>query len=132
MHQLNLWAAWIGILLGMVTGVTQGLFFHQARWLGGYQSWPRRLMRLGHISFFGLAFVNLAFFLTVDGRTGPAPGAWPSGLAAASWLMVAGALFMPAVCYAAAWRPPWRRLFVLPVGCLLAAVVNLLVWGLGR
>ena len=66
METLNLWAAWIGILLGMLSGAAQGLFFHRADWLDGYGSWRRRLTRLGHTSFFGLAFVNLAFFFTVD------------------------------------------------------------------
>ena len=61
METLNLWAAWIGILLGMLSGAAQGLFFHRADWLDGYGSWPRRLIRLGQISLFRLAFVNRAY-----------------------------------------------------------------------
>ena len=64
--QCNLWSAWVGILLGMVAGALQGLQFDRPDWLGGYGSWARRLTRLGHISFFGLAFVNLAFVYTVE------------------------------------------------------------------
>jgi len=55
LETLNLWAAWVGILLGMFSGAAQGLFFHRADWLDGYGSWARRLIRLGQISLFGLA-----------------------------------------------------------------------------
>src|SRR4051812_205671 len=50
---LNIAAAWIGILCGVLGGAVVGLFFHRDEWLGGYGSWRRRLARLGHISFFG-------------------------------------------------------------------------------
>ncbi len=128
---LNLWAAWIGILLGMVSGTGLGLFFHDAQWLGGYQSWRRRLLRLGHISFFGLAFINLAFFLTVNRVGAPTAGS-STAVVVASYLLVAGATFMPLVCFLSAWRPAWRRLFILPVGCLVLGVLSLLIWGLPR
>ena len=49
MITFNLWAAWIGIIAGMLSGAALGLFFHEESWLGGYGSWPRRLLRLGHI-----------------------------------------------------------------------------------
>jgi hypothetical protein len=132
MHELNLWAAWIGIFLGMGTGSAQGLLFHQPQWLGGYGSWRRRLMRLGHISFFGLAFVNLAFFLTVDRWRQTPPGALPTGLAVSSWLLIAGAVLMPTICFLSAWRDAWRRFFFLPVGCLMLGVLSLLLLGIGQ
>ena len=56
---INVIAAWLGVLAGVLTGVASGLFFHREEWLGGYGSWPRRMMRLGHISFFGLGFLNM-------------------------------------------------------------------------
>lgn len=125
----NLWAAWIGIVLGMVAGALQGLRFHAAEWQGGYASWRRRLMRLGHISFFGLAFINLAFVLTL-GATGLGLHAeLPPLLRASSCLLMAGAALMPLNCYLAAWRDGWRHLFVLPVTSLLAGVGSLITWG---
>lgn len=114
----NLAAAWAGILLGMATGAILGLAFHREEWLGGYGSWRRRLLRLGHISLFGLAFVNLAYSWTAD-RMGWKPGE-SSGPGAASALFLAGAVLMPLVCGLAAWRKPLRALFVLPVGTLVA------------
>ena len=123
MVALNLWAAWIGILAGMVSGATFGLFFHEESWLGGYNSWPRRLLRLGHISFFGLAFLNFAFALTLK------LGGEVRGDRAASWLLIAGAVLMPTVCALAAWKKPLRHLFFLPVLSLMGAVVALLHGG---
>jgi hypothetical protein len=112
----NVWAAWIGILLGLLSGVIQGLFFGREDWLGGYGSWPRRLTRLGHISFFGVAFLNLAYADTV-GLFGAA------SVPLASMLLIAAAVLMPLVCYLAAWRKPLRHLFPLPVLCLLGAAL---------
>ena len=66
MHDLNFLAAWLAILTGLVTGTVIGLFFHDPDWMGGYGSWRRRMMRLGHISFFGTGFLNLAFVLSVE------------------------------------------------------------------
>lgn len=117
---LNITVAWVGILLGALGGAGAGLFFHRDEWLGGYGSWRRRLMRLGHISFFGIALLNLAFAVTVRqpgwGLSSPVPGL---ALAAAEGLM-------PLLCYLSAWRKPLRHGFVLPVGCVLVGVVGLL------
>ncbi len=123
--QANLAAAWIGILLGMAGGAALGLSFHREEWLGGYGSWRRRLLRLGHISLFGLAFVNLAFVLTAD-RMGWTAAGTP-GARAASVLFLAGAVLMPTVCGLAAWRRPLRHLFALPVGSLGTAA-GIVAW----
>ena len=110
---INITAAWIGFLLGGMSGAIPGLFFHRATWLGGYTSWPRRLIRLAHISFFGIGFLNLGL-----GLTGMATGFTST---ASSTLMLIGAVTMPAVCYAAAWRPTFRHLFFIPAGCVMLA-----------
>ncbi len=106
---MNLIAAWVGILLGFLSGTAAGLFFHHEQWLGGYPSWRRRMVRLGHISFFGLGFINLGYALTLRALDLPAPHPWPA------WLFVVGAATMPLVCYLSAWRKPLRHLFAVPV-----------------
>src|SRR5437899_7934368 len=63
---LNLLCAWFGVLLGFLSGLVFGLFFHRENWLGGYTSFQRRMYRLAHISFFGLAIVNFMFYLTAQ------------------------------------------------------------------
>jgi len=113
---LNLWAAWIGILLGFISGAAAGMGFHRENWLGGYGSWRRRMIRLGHISFFGLAFVNLAYALTV--RTMDLSEINP----ATPLLLIIGAIAMPTVCFLAAWRQPFRHLFLIPVTALILGV----------
>jgi len=57
--QINLLAAWCGIVLGFLYGMVLGMFFRRDDWLGGYASLKRRMYRLGHISMFGLGAVNL-------------------------------------------------------------------------
>ena len=63
--QATIAAGWIGICVGCAAGAAQGLFFHDENWLGGYNSWARRMLRLGHISLVGLGLLNLAFALSM-------------------------------------------------------------------
>jgi hypothetical protein len=121
--ELNVWAAWIGIAMGLASGSIQGLFFAREDWLGGYASWPRRMLRLGHISFFGIAFLNLAYANTLYLLGDRQPAALPS------LLLIAGAVLMPTICYLAAWHKPLRHLFFLPVLSLLGAASVLLGGG---
>ena len=121
---LNILAAWVGILLGTLSGVISGIYFHEELWLGGYESWRRRLVRLGHIAFFELGLLNLAWVFTV--RTLH----WSAPHPAAGHALAASVLLLPAVCYLSAWRKPFRHLFFVPVACVLAAASTML-WGRG-
>lgn len=117
-------AVWLGMLLGVVSGAVIGLFFHREDWMGGYGSFRRRLTRLGHISFFGLAFVNLGFAFTQHALKLTEPHA---GIAL--WGFLIGAATMPVVCFLSAWRKPFRHLFPIPVlGVLTGVVCTLLGW----
>lgn len=62
--KLMLVVGWTGMLAGGLSGAALGLFFHREEWMGGYGRFRRRLARLGHISFFGLGFLNLRFAFT--------------------------------------------------------------------
>jgi hypothetical protein len=112
---LNITAAWVGFAMGAISGAIPGLFFHGQDWLGGYTSWPRRLIRLGHISFFGIGFLNLGFGLTSHmlGIVTPV----------ASILMFVGAVLMPSICYASAFKPSFRHLFFIPAGSVLLSII---------
>ena len=105
---INLYVAWAGFLLGAVAGVASGLFFHGESWLGGYASWQRRMVRLAHIAFFGIGFLNLGFVLTARSLRLESALRWPSSL------LVIGAVTMPLVCYLSAWKPFFRHLFFIP------------------
>lgn len=112
---VNIIAAWIGFLLGGISGAIPGLFFYRFDWLGGYTSWPRRLIRLGHIAFFGIGFLNLGLGLTslVVGIHAPA----------ASTLMIVGAVTMPLLCYLSAFKPAFRHLFFIPAGSVILSII---------
>lgn len=126
MGEINLQVAWAAILTGLVSGTFIGLFFHKPDWLGGYGSWRRRMVRLGHISFFGTGFLNLAFVLSVDHlRLEHAPRI-------ASAAFVIGALSMPTVCFLSAWRETFRHLFFIPVASLIVAAGDFLLRGVLR
>src|SRR5262249_2756984 len=118
---LNLVTAWSAILAGLVSGTLIGLFFHRDEWMGGFGSWSRRLIRLGHISFFGTGFLNLAFAFTVR-ELGLQASGWLS-----SMLFVVGAVSMPLVCFLSAWHKPMRHLFAIPVLSLLGATIAFLI-----
>lgn len=114
----NVSAGWTGISAGVVSGVVLGIFFHRDDFLGGYDSFSRRLVRLGHISLFGLGILNLLYGLS----TPPEPGRRSRDLAGLS--LIVGAMTMPAVCFLTAWRKPMRHLFAIPVIAVLLAVLQ--------
>jgi hypothetical protein len=124
--QLNLIFAWLWILLGFVSGLALGLFFHRDNWLGGYGSFKRRMYRLGHISFFGLGAVNLLFWLTLRDMAAAAPLA-----AVASWAFILGGVTMPLCCVVMAHFPKAHLIFSVPVLSLVAGGLLTLVILLG-
>lgn len=123
MEIINFHAAWIGIVLGFIAGAAIGLFFHDDRWAGGYSSWPRRMMRLGHISFFGIAFINLAYSLSIRVFQIPSATTYPS------YLFIIGAITMPLICFLSAYKKVFRHLLPIPVISLLIGAVIFIVKG---
>lgn len=121
MTEINLYAVWIGMLLGAIFGAIQGLFFHKEDWLGGYGSWTRRMTRLGHISFFGIAFINMAFVGTAKILDIEQLVSVPS------ILFIVGAIGMPLICYLSAFKKGIRHLFFIPSLSIIAGVI-ILVW----
>jgi len=126
MESFHLLFAWAWILTGLVAGMIIGLFFHDEAWLGGYTSWRRRMVRLGHISFLGTGLLTLGFTLTVD-RAGLEHFPQLAGA-----LFVVGAITMPLVCFLSAWRERFRMLFFVPVLSLIVASADLIFRALLR
>lgn len=127
MPMLNLIGGWLGLLAGVVSGAIIGLFFHHEDWMGGYQSYRRRLTRLGHISFLGLGFLNVLFSATSRELSLPRTYLW-----LASRALMLGAITMPLCCFLSAWRKPWRHLFALPVLSVTTGICSILLgWWLG-
>jgi hypothetical protein len=116
-HVLNWYCGWWLILSAFVTGAWIGLFFHRADFLGGYGSFRRRILRLGHIALAALGMLNVLYGLS------PWPPASDWHAEAASACLVLGGVSMPAVCFLTGWKEPFRYLFFLPVAALILAVV---------
>ncbi len=112
------------MLLGALSGAGIGLFFYRQDWLGGYASFRRRILRLGHISFFGIGFLNLLFALSLQAQP-----LSPGYLEPASWGFLIALITMPLVCFLSAWREGFRHLFFIPVLSLTLGILCLLLGG---
>lgn len=99
-----------------------GLLFHEDTWAGGYGSFRRRMLRLGHISFFGIGFLNFFFAMTLAQISLP----WELARISSTGFLTA-VITMPACCYLAAWKKPFRHLFPIPVLAVLAGVIPILL-----
>lgn len=124
---LHLSAGWLAFVAGAASGAALGLFFQREDWLGGYGSWTRRLLRLGHIACFGMGLLNIAFALSVAARPLAEPFA-----SAASYAWIVALVTMPLCCALAAWRKFLRHLFPIPVAATFVGIGALLLgwWNL--
>lgn len=118
---VNLLCGWLGILAGALSGALIGLFFHRDSWLGGYGTFSRRMLRLGHIAFFGMGMINILAAVTIRGLAFPS-----ANLKLASAGLLIGLVGMPLICFLTAWRKPLRHLFPIPVIAVVVAVISLL------
>jgi hypothetical protein len=112
------------MLVGAVVGALSGLFFHKQEWFGGYTSWQRRMLRLGHISLFGIAFINFAFVFTVSYLNISEHVLLPSRL------IIIGTVTMPLVCFLSAYKKSFRHLFFIPVLSIIAAMAIFIIGGM--
>jgi hypothetical protein len=119
--QFNLLLGWTSMVAGALSGAAIGLFFHDERWMGGYASFRRRMVRLGHIAFFGLGILNVLFSLSLAARP-----VFPLYASISSGGFALGAVSMPACCFLTAWRADFRYLFPIPVLAVLCGLAGLL------
>jgi hypothetical protein len=114
MAAINEVFGWLWILIGFATGAMLGARFSDEHWLGGYASYRRRLVRLGHISFIGLGALNILFAHSIERARLDA--VW---MDIAAWSFIVGGVTMPLCCALTAWRPQLKPLFAVPVTSLL-------------
>ena len=115
-HPVNWYAGWLLLLSAFVTGAVLGLYFHRDDFWGGYASFRRRIVRLGHIAQAALGLLNVVYALS----PWPEPSRWEAGAAGLAFLV--GGVSMPLVCFLTGWRKAFRHLFVIPVTALILAV----------
>ena len=122
-HPINWFGGWLLILSGFLSGSLLGLSFHREDFLGGYTSFRRRIIRLGHIALVALGGINVLYGVSPL----PQPERWQC--LAASMCFLAGGVAMPAVCFLTGWREWFRRFFFVPVAMLVSAVVFVVLGG---
>ncbi len=119
---LNLAVGWVAMLAGLVSGAVIGLYFHNEDWLGGYGSFRRRMLRLGHLALFALGIINVLLALSITAQ--PVPDL---NLRIASLGLIVGVVAMPTCCFLTAWRSAFRHLFPIPVLAVLTGLLALLL-----
>lgn len=117
--RFSLFVGWVSMIGGALSGAVIGLFFYREDWMGGYASLRRRMIRLGHIAFFGIGILNVLFALSLT--------AFPSAYARIGSIGFAIAdVTMPGCCFLTAWRPGFRKLFPIPVAAVLVGLAGLI------
>jgi hypothetical protein len=120
---INWYVGWGLILAAFISGAGLGLFFHREDFLGGYASFRRRIVRLGHIAMAALGMINILYGLSAVASYASFQGQ------VASLGFIVGGITMPAVCFLSGWRSAFRRWFFIPVGALIIAVLETLRMG---
>jgi hypothetical protein len=120
-HPLNWYAGWMLILAAFVTGAGVGLFFHREDFWGGYTSFRRRIVRLGHVALAALGALNVLFSIATPETS--------TSIHVASVLLLIGGVSMASICFLTGWRESFRRLFFIPATSLMLAVVLVLLGG---
>jgi hypothetical protein len=120
--------AWVGFCAGAASGLVMGLWAFDGpvavpAWVGEYGGTSRRLMRLGHIAFFGIGILNLLLV-----RELPALRLGQGAKAAAATGMNVANIFLPSILFAAALLPPLKYLLGVPAaGAFIALCIA--AWG---
>jgi hypothetical protein len=117
---------WISVLGGLGMGLYMGLKFQREDWLGGYGSFPRRMVRLAHVALVALGILNIQFAQSL-----PRMHAGATAVAIASFAFMAAAVLMPACCLWMAVRRRHFEIFAAPITCLAAGLL-LTIGGLIR
>ena len=117
---------WGSVLASLAMGLYMGLKFQRDDWLGGYSSFPRRMVCLAHVALAAIGMLNIQFAQSL-------PRLHLSGgmLTAASIALMAAAVLMPSCCLWMAWRRSHFEIFAAPVLCL-ATGLGLTIGGLIR
>jgi hypothetical protein len=117
---INWYFGWSMVLAAFLSGAIIGLFFYRENFLGGYSSFRRRILRLGHIALAALGMINVLYGLS------PARSEALLESQIASLGFIIGGVTMPAICFLSAWRVGFRHLFFIPVSALIIAVIQTL------
>jgi len=117
---------WLSVLAGLVMGLYMGMKFQREDWLGGYNAFPRRMVRLAHVALVALGMLNILF-----AQSAARQRLNPTLAHVASISFMGAAVLMPICCL---WIAAHRRnfeFFAAPIGCLATGLI-LTIGGLLR
>lgn len=119
----NLAIGWGSMAVGALTGLILGLWSFGGpvpvpELLGEYDALPRRLMRLGHIAFFGLGILNILMAVHLGRLKSDNNHA-----RLALFAMNFGNIFLPLTLVCAAFFEPLKYLMSLPATAVTFALV---------
>lgn len=117
---------WFSVLASLAMGLVMGVRFQREDWLGGYNAFPRRMVRLAHVALAALGMLNIQFAQSLA-RLHLAPIL----AKAASVSFIAATVLMPACCLYLAARRRHFEIFALPILALAAGLI-LTIGGLLR
>jgi hypothetical protein len=116
---------WCSIAVGAIFGLVLGIWSFGGPvpvpgWIGGYDELPRRLLRLGHIAFFGLGILNIMLARQIrTSRSGRSARASRFALGA----MNVGNVLLPVLLVVAAVFEPVKYALAVPATAVTLAVV---------
>ena len=119
----NHFIGWTSAAVGATTGLILGLWSFDGPvpvpdWLGDYDETSRRLVRLGHIAFFGLAILNLLL-----ARALPELALSMRAKRTTSLAMNFGNIFLPLTLFAAGMVAPLKYAMSAPATAVLLAML---------
>jgi hypothetical protein len=117
---------WVSVLAGVAMGIYMGQKFQREDWIGGYDAFPRRMVRLAHVALAAIGILNIQFGQSAARLRLPA-----ALETAASVALMAAAVLMPACCLWVARRRRHFEIFAAPVTSLAAGLI-LTIGGLLR
>ncbi len=117
---------WCSVLAGLALGLYMGQKFQREDWLGGYNAFPRRMVRLAHVALAAIGILNIQF-----AQSAPRLHLNHALETVASFALMAAAVLMPACCLWIAMRRRHFEIFAAPVACLACGVI-LTIGGLIR
>ncbi len=118
MTSSNRTVGWVSLAVGAGTGLILGLWSFDGpmaapAWIGEYGDTSRRMVRLGHIAFFGLGILNILLAREL-------PRLSDRTRHIASPAMNFGNAFLPLTLFAAAAYPPLK--YIMPIPALVVFV----------
>ncbi len=121
MTSSNRTVGWVSLTVGAGTGLVLGLWSFDGpmavpAWIGEYGDTSRRMVRLGHIAFFGLGILNILLAREL-------PRLSDRTRRIASPAMNFGNAFLPLTLFASAVYPPLKYLMPFPALAVFLALV---------